>query len=123
MAALVGLVIVEGAEVSAGFVFVSGLGATDVGFEGAVGVAGGATALLASSSQSITSSGTAGVAGAGFVVVVDLGAEATEAALEVDELRFRSASCRRAIRSAFLPVWGRDRAFSSSSSSAFFFLL
>ena len=106
-AALIVPVVVESGEPSAGFVFVSGLGATEADFEGAVWVAGVAVVLLVSSSQSMTSSGTAGVAGlagVGFVVVVDLGAEATGEALEVDELRLRSASCKRAIRSAFLPV-------------------
>lgn len=60
-AALVGLeiVAVEGAEISAVFVFVSNLGATDVGFERAGWVADGAVVVLVSSSQSITSSATA----------------------------------------------------------------
>lgn len=99
----------EEVDISAGLVFASGLGATDAGFGGAVWVAGtaaavGVAAVVVSSSQSITSSCAAGGAGAGFVVGVDLGADALEVAPEIDELRLVSASCRRAIRSAFLPV-------------------
>lgn len=70
----------------------------------------GFVAAAASSSQSISSSGAGGAAA---------GAGLDEAAAAC------SVSCcwRRAIRSAFLPVWGRERDLRSSSSSAFFFLL
>ncbi len=91
----------------------------------AVGLAGGArppaaivaaeagfVAAAASSSQSISSS----VAG-GAAAAVGLEEEAAAAAWSV------SCCWRRAIRSAFLPVWGRERDLRSSSSSAFFFLL
>ncbi len=62
------------------------------------------SAAAASSSQSISSSAAAAVLGLAL------------AACSV------SYCWRRAIRSAFLPVWGRERALRRSSSSAFFFL-
>ena len=101
----------EGAEVSVvDCVFVAFTGVVDIGFDAAAaalvtGVAGGAR--LVSSSQSITSSVTAaaGAAGVDFTVGTDLDdAGAAEAAVEVDEARLASDSCRRATRSAFLPV-------------------
>jgi len=94
----------------------------------AVGLAGGArppaaivaaeagfVAAAASSSQSISSSVAGGAAAA--AAAVGLEEEAAAAAWSV------SCCWRRAIRSAFLPVWGRERDLRSSSSSAFFFLL
>lgn len=83
-------------------------------------------ALSSSSSQSISSSiATAaalvnGLVSIVVVVVVVIGL------VEVGEIMedcFSSDSWRRATRSAFLPVCGRERDLSSSSSSAFFFLL
>lgn len=71
----------------------------------------GSVATAASSSQSISSS-PAVVAAA--VVVLGL----------VEEAAWSASDCwRRAMSSAFLPVWGRERDLRRSSSSAFFFLV
>ena len=64
--------------------------------------AGGSVATAASSSQSISSSATS----AGAALAASCSA---------------SYFLSRSISSAFLPVWGRERAFRRSSSSAFFF--
>lgn len=88
---------------------------------------------LSSSSQSISSSATVVEADGGLnsAALVLLSA----AFFAVDSLdlldadvgkvddSFKSDSCRRATSSAFFPVCGRERDLSSSSSSAFFFLL
>lgn len=81
-------------------------------------VVGGAAAATAvpSSSQSISSSGATGAVDF-LLLVVGFGAGGA------DEGAFLlSSSWSRATSSAFLPVCGRERAFSSSSNSAFFFL-
>lgn len=103
-AALTGLVGTEETEISAGFVVVGGTGAAEGGFDGADVVTGVVAAPLVSSSQSMTSSVTTGAASVAFVVVFGLDVGGTEAAVEVDEARLASSSCRRATRSAFLPV-------------------
>lgn len=80
--------------------------------------------VSSSSSQSISSSIAEAAALmdglASIVVVVVVGLVEVG---EVMEDCFSSASWRRATRSAFLPVCGRERDLRSSSSSAFFFLL
>lgn len=71
----------------------------------------GSVVAAASSSQSISSSVPV------VAVVVVVGGAALEASCSV------SYCWRRAISSAFLPVWGRERDLRRSSSSAFFFLV
>lgn len=94
---------------------------------------------LSSSSQSISSSATVVEADGGlnsaalvllsadFFAVGSLDEVGTLDLLDADvrnvDDSFKSDSCRRATSSAFFPVCGRERDLSSSSSSAFFFLL
>lgn len=85
-----------------------------------------AIVLSSSSSQSISSSiatAAALVNGLVSIVVVVVVVMGLVEVGEIMEDCFSSDSWRRATRSAFLPVWGRERDLSSSSSSAFFFLL
>lgn len=98
-------------------------GALTDGFAGALRGVGSATVgadvmmVVPSSSQSISSSGARGAVG--FLLLLLLLLLVVDFEADEDVL---SSCWRRATSSAFLPVWGRDRAFSSSSSSAFFFL-
>lgn len=94
---------------------------------------------LSSSSQSISSSATVVGADGGlnsaalvllsadFFAVDSLGEVGALDLLDADvgkvDDSFKSDSCRRATSSAFFPVCGRERDLSSSSSSAFLFLL
>ncbi len=102
-AAFLGLWTAGGTAVSAGLFLAAVVGAGG-GFDAAVVLMGVARALLVSSSQSMTSSVTGEAAGAVFLVVIDFKAGATGPAVEVEEARFASSSCRRATNSAFLPV-------------------
>lgn len=80
--------------------------------------------VSSSSSQSISSSiAEAAALMDGFVSIVMVVVAGLVEVGEVMEDCFSSASWRRATRSAFLPVCGRERDLRSSSSSAFFFLL
>lgn len=120
----------DGVEVLAG-------GGVGGGFGAAVVAIKGGMIELSSSSQSISSSATADgglnsaalvLLSADFFAVGSLGIEVGALGLvdaDVDEVEdsFKSDSCKRAISSAFFPVCGRERDLSSSSSSAFFFLL
>lgn len=120
----------DGVEVLAG-------GGVGGGFGAAVVAIKGGMIELSSSSQSISSSATADgslnsgalvLLSADFFAVGSLGIELGALGLvdaDVDEVEdsFKSDSCKRAISSAFFPVCGRERDLSSSSSSAFFFLL
>lgn len=123
----------DGAEVLVG-------GGVDGGFGAPVVAIRGGMIELSSSSQSISSSATVVEADGGlnsaalvllsadFFAVGSLGIGVGALGLvdaDVDEVEdsFKSDSCRRAISSAFFPVCGRERNLSSSSSSAFFFLL
>lgn len=120
----------DGVEVLAGGGVGGGFGAAVVAFKGG-------TIELSSSSQSISSSATVVEADGGFnsaalvllsadfFAVDSLGIGVGALGLVDGDVEdsFKSDSCRRAISSAFFPVCGRERCLSSSSSSAFFFLL
>lgn len=123
----------DSVEVLAGGEAGSGFGAAVVAFKGGI-------IELSSSSQSISSSAAVVEADGGFnsAALVLLSADffavdslgigvgalgLVDADVDKVEDSFKSDSCRRAISSAFFPVCGRERDLSSSSSSAFFFLL
>lgn len=123
----------DGVELLAGSGVGGGFGAAVVAFNGGM-------IELSSSSQSISSSATfveadgglnsaaLALLNAGFFAVdslsIGLGALGLLDA-DVGKVKdsFKSDSCSRATSSAFFPVCGRERDLSSSSSSAFFFLL
>lgn len=123
----------DGVDVLAGGEVGGGFGAAVVAFKGGM-------IELSSSSQSISSSATVVEADGGlksaalalvsadFFAVDSLGIvvgalDLVDGDVDMVDDSFKSDSCRRATSSAFFPVCGRERDLSSSSSSAFFFLL